>query len=888
MIVLMGMGQGLVRGGSGPVTILLDSDASPRVRFGAERLSRALQDVGYEPDILAGQTARSGTLAILVSTASDPAQDKSAPEGYRLSRKGDGPYRVQGLGDSGSLYGCLELAGRVLEGRELPAGLNVADGPAFRLRGPCIGMQLTSILPGRGTYEYPYTPENFPFFYDKALWAEYLDFLVANRFNTLYLWNGHPFASLVRLEEYPYALEVSEEVFQRNVEMYRFLTEEADKRGIWVIQMFYNIFVSKPFAEHHGIATQHRAPTELVSDYNRKSIAKFMEMYPNVGLLVCLGEALSGQENQERWMNETIIPGVKEGMRRLGRATEPPIVVRSHAVGDVKSMVESALKHYKNLYTMSKYNGESLTTYEPRGQWQQTHLDMSRLGSTHVVNVHLLSNLEPFRYGATEFIRKSVLACRDRLGAQGLHLYPLAYWDWPNTPDKLDPLMRPYDRDWIWFEAWSRYLWQPDREPNADHRYWVGRLTGRYGDEQAAEWILSAYNDSGNCAPMLLRRFGITEGNRQTFSLGMFLDQLVNPGPYGPFSGLWEWHSPPGERLDAYIKKEHAGQAHEGETPLSVIEDASRFADRAVVAIDKAAPLVTRNREEFERLRNDIHCIQLVSQNYAEKVRAALLVMRYDLDGDRQDMHKAVTYLERALGAYRLLAERTAKTYRYSNTLQTGHRRIPIRGWKDDKPYYYHWEQMLPLYEEELAKFKARVADLDTEPVPAKTKPGPRLKAVPFELLSPHAQTYELKTGAAPFTDRTYTVLQLAEELEGLTGIRFSHDAGRSGRLDPIRFKTRVPVKVLVGYFKEDRPLWAKPPRPDIDSEAARHGGVEAVMQNAIQVEGSPGVNLHVFSFDAGEITFDPRGPGSYLILGVIAADADVPPRDVGLSPGRM
>ncbi|MBP8302747.1 MAG: hypothetical protein KBE04_01310, partial [Phycisphaerae bacterium] len=148
--------------------------------------------------------------------------------------------------------------------------------------------------------------------------------------------------------------------------------------------------------------------------------------------------------------------------------------------------------------------------------------------------------------------------------------------------------------------------------------------------------------------------------------------------------------------------------------------------------------------------------------------------------------------------------------------------------------------------------------------------------------------TYELKTGAAPFTDRTYTVLQLAEELEGLTGIRFSHDAGRSGRLDPIRFKTRVPVKVLVGYFKEDRPLWAKPPRPDIDSEAARHGGVEAVMQNAIQVEGSPGVNLHVFSFDAGEITFDPRGPGSYLILGVIAADADVPPRDVGLSPGRM
>jgi hypothetical protein len=74
----------------------------------------------------------------------------------------------------------------------LPDELDVTDGPAFRLRGPCVAMQLTSILPGRDTYEYPYTPENFPFFYDKAQWIEYLDFLVENRFNTLYLWNGHP------------------------------------------------------------------------------------------------------------------------------------------------------------------------------------------------------------------------------------------------------------------------------------------------------------------------------------------------------------------------------------------------------------------------------------------------------------------------------------------------------------------------------------------------------------------------------------------------------------------------------------------------------------------------------------------------------------------------
>ncbi len=713
-MILLTLSPAMTVTGAERIAIVVDTEASPRARFGTERLNQTLIQTGYETSIVPPAEQDVDDRKVILRITKDPTgQGRHSSEGYSLRREKQNVYSITGFGDSGVLYGCLELARRVAEIGALPTELDVAESPAFKLRGPCIGMQLTSLLPGRDTYEYPYTPENFPFFYDEDHWITFLDKLVEQRLNTLYLWNGHPFASLVKLQDYPYALEVSEEVYQRNVEMYRRLTQEADKRGIWVIQMFYNIFVSKPFAEHHGIKTQHRIPTALVSDYNRKSITRFMEMYPNVGLLVCLGEALVGQENQETWMNETVIPGVKDAMKKLGQTKEPPIVVRAHSVADVKHMVESALKHYTNLYTMAKYNGESLTTYEPRGQWQQVHLDMSRLGSTHVVNVHLLSNLEPFRYGATEFIRKSVLACRDRLGAQGLHLYPLAYWDWPNTPDNLHPYMRQYERDWIWFEAWARYLWQPDRKPGVDHSYWVKRLTQRYGNERAAALILSAYNNAGQCAPMLLRRLGITEGNRQTFSLGMFLDQLVNPGPYKPFSGLWEWQAPPGERLAEYARKQWNGQPHTGETPVTVIEAASRSAAQAVLAIERAAPHITRNPDEFERLRNDIHCIQLISRNYEEKVRAAILVLRNTYSRDPEDMEQAAIHLQKSLKIYRTLVQRTATSYRYANTLQTGHRRIPIRGWKDNEPAYYHWQQMLPLYEQELTEFKERLSKLD-------------------------------------------------------------------------------------------------------------------------------------------------------------------------------
>ena len=40
-------------------------------------------------------------------------------------------------------------------------------------------------------------------------------------------------------------------------------------------------------------------------------------------------------------------------------------------------VMDAALPLYKNLYTMHKYNGESLTTYEPRGPWSKIHTDLS-------------------------------------------------------------------------------------------------------------------------------------------------------------------------------------------------------------------------------------------------------------------------------------------------------------------------------------------------------------------------------------------------------------------------------------------------------------------------------------------------------------------------------
>ena len=94
---------------------------------------------------------------------------------------------IVGGDDSGTLYGCLELADRIKKTGALPENLHFKDKPSMILRCTCIGMQKTRLLPGCKVYEYPYTPENFPFFYDKELWREYLDLMVENgRFQRQY------------------------------------------------------------------------------------------------------------------------------------------------------------------------------------------------------------------------------------------------------------------------------------------------------------------------------------------------------------------------------------------------------------------------------------------------------------------------------------------------------------------------------------------------------------------------------------------------------------------------------------------------------------------------------------------------------------------------------
>ena len=800
-------------------------------------------------------------------------------EGFTLVRKGK-KVRVIGNDGAGAIYGVNKLLELLQEDPTLSQLATIHEVPQMKLRGACVGLQKTVYLPGHRVYEYPYTPENFPWFYDKQLWIRYLDLLAENNMNTVYLWNGHPFASLVKLKDYPFAPEVDDATMQKNQEMFGFLVDEADRRGIRVIQMFYNIILSKPFADHYGLKTQdrNRPITPLIADYTRKSIAAFVEKYPRVGFLVCLGEAMSGIDTDIKWMTETVIPGIKDGLKASGRTDTPPIILRNHDT-DGPAVLKASLPLYPNIYTMNKYTGESLTTYEPGGPWGETHRMLAAAAPIHIDNVHILANLEPWRWSSPAFTQKAVQAMHRVHHSKGLHLYPQAsYWDWPYTADKLQDGRRllQIDRDWMWYRAWGRYAWNCER--GADQTYWKKQLADYYGiDTISAGQLLRAYDEVGEIAPKLLRRFGITEGNRQTLLLGMTMGELVNPYKYTIYPGFYESCGPEGEKLIEYVEKEWKHLPHTGELPLDIVEQCAQHGIEAEHAVDLLVANPTRHADEFERVRKDMKFYRMFSAAFRLKVIAAQQVLNYKWSQDIKYLDKAVQYMEQSQNWWNALSAATQDAYLYANSMQTAQRRIPVGG---DGGKMKTWSELATVYQAELDALKENIIKLKN-PVEKANENILPARPASVKLFAKNTQLITLKKGAIIFENRPDTpVDSVAPELIGLQALVLNRDTTRIVGTT-IEFESDKPVKLLVGLFKDDDSKWAKAPKLEIDATGNEYGQAEPLLTNAISIVQMPKVNIHQYTLPAGRQTLHlPKG----ILMVAGFTTSDIKPRDCGLN----
>lgn len=641
----------------------------PQIAWGKSKLDSALFAAGYD--------IKMHPVEIVIDKSEGTLPQKArGPEGYHISiqkRK----IKISGFNAAGAMYGCLQLAEKISHEGKVPERWDFASTPVMKQRGTCI------LLMKLGTYNYPITPKEFPFFYDKKLWLEYLDFLAKNRFNYVAFWNGHPFDYFVKLEKYPEAQAgMPHGLVQENHDMLLWLCKEGQKRNIRFMFEFYNIHTSVYFQKAHHLSDEISEPTPLLKDYTAYCIEKFVSEFPQVGLYITPGEAIK-LEYTDSWLNDVIFPAVK----RTGRT--PPIFIRAWGI-DLQH-ARKVVGNYPDLYFERKYNVEMIadTLVDPE------NAEWAKLNGNHVVNIHCLGNLEPFRWNPPSFIQKCLQSAH-RAGANGLHLYPRKAWRWPYGCDTGRKELQ-WKRDALWFEMWGRYAWNPDRDPIAERRFWLNRLTRIFGTREAARHFSNSFATGADVLPALQRLFWLGNDNHTVVAAGGKVIQLQSAEgiPFLPLSVV---------RIPAYLAALQNKQALTGESPMDFLAKKVAEAKSAMEEAQRGFLVASKNQDMAKRYESDARAIWLVAKFYEHKMQAVTAKVLFEKQkGDDEKQREFLADLNASVQDFRDLTELTDTTYESLSDVPAWH---PERL----KTCPYHWRDVLPIYEKEFEIYKKTMA----------------------------------------------------------------------------------------------------------------------------------------------------------------------------------
>jgi len=361
------------------------------------------------------------------------------------------------------------------------------------------------------------------------------------------------------------------------------------------------------------------------------------------------------------------------------------------------------------------------------------------------------------------------------------------------------------------------------------------------------------------------------------------MTQLINPYRYGLFTLLYNSEGPEGEMLTEYAEKEWKNEKHVGETPVQIINEVKAHGKNAVEAIAKASASIKLNKQEFERLKNDMFIYNALANNYAEKASAALDVLRYKYSNDVKDLERGYQHLQKSLVYFQTLVDLTRNTYRYANSMQTQQRKIPIGG---ENGKNKTWEELLPYYQLELKNFRRHVDSLQSPKKEGVTIKKMILKNADVAFITKPDAFYSVEIGKEIFTDTATYIKDFAEELKQLNGLKLSKSK-QLAEGTTIQFNSIKPIKVLVGYFNSPDSRFLQEPQLETDATANDYGQAESKIRNALIVSGLPSVNIHSFSFKAGTNTLA-LPTGICLILGFVDDSQEIPVYDAGLISGGV
>lgn len=681
------------------VNIVYDK-ASPQAKYAAVMLGKTLTVNGY--------TLNATKAGIVITLSSNGKRIKE--EAYTIRTNGK-TIAIIGGDNRGMIYGSLALVEEVRNGVRLEAIKSRSEKPHLIFRA------IKFDLPW---YTYRHSDAldlHYETCRDLNYWKTFLDMMVENRFNSLTLWNLHPYTFMIKPKNFPEASPFTENELKEWQSLFHGIFQTAKERAIDIYIVPFNIFVSPEFSKAHNVNMdnlQHDFfvkgdTSELVKRYTRECVTQMLQEYPEItGMGLTLGEGMGGMTPQEReeWMNQTIIEGMRLSGRKLKLIHRIPFSSTTGSLGVTSIETEKLTRieiekqgqlsflqppifadlkynwsHAHSTPTLVKVHGGKLyDTYfkpEPKNykiNWTVRNEDFFclRWGVPDFIRSHIATNNQSY-VGGYMIGSETYIPAKDYFTKTSIAV------NWKYA----------FERQWLFYKLWGRLLYNP-QTPDA---IFQAEFIHRY--RKQGNNLLKAFSSAGKTPLRLGSLFDFTMDLTLYEEGFMALDDKVKRVEYISVNRLI--HQPVTDpnyvSVADYVKATIAGSSFDKNkiTPPLLIDMLENDCNEAL-ALVKDINTSGNNALMFEVA--DVKAWANMGLHFAEKLKGAIALQTYRTKGGKENKQNAIRYLQNALKYWDEVIHITRPIY---NDMPLVHysEQNGVRS-EENKHLTFHWEKLRP------------------------------------------------------------------------------------------------------------------------------------------------------------------------------------------------
>lgn len=688
--------------------------SEPKLEFATNEVKKELESLNYSPDI-SGFEAFSKAAAeinILIISADNPkypslnlnpTQIPEQAESYVIRKESSSSktvFTIIGSDLSGAMYGGIDFAERIkLYGIEAIRDETIS--PYIEKRGLKFNIPLDARTPGYADFGSA-AQANIANMWDITFWKEFIDQLARHHYNTISLWNEHPFPSLIKLSDYPdVALDdvkrttldldhlhstydtrgknvVSPEILS-NLETIKTISinekiifwqdvmQYAHDRGIAFYFFTWNVFIWGADGKHEITNNQ---DNKITKDYYKKCITQMFVTYPHLaGIGLTAGENMKG--NKEEWLFDVYAEGMMDAQKQFPER-DFTLIHRTHQTGIAD--INDLFKPYTGKFDFSfKYAGAHIYAYD-----NPTYTDVSfnNLPEDKRAWLELRNDdIFNFRWGDPDFVRRFITNLPSQTKLRGFLMGPDGYvWgrDFTSTSPEFRNKLE-INKHWYRFKLWGNLSYNP----NLNEAYFKRVVDNKF--PQANGELFEAWTQASKIFPIVtefhwwrrdlewaveggIRREGWPKSSKEEFhSLLDFIQGGKEPNiqPGSPNSNIVD-----------YVNNVLDNKQSISVTPPQVIE---KLRKHSALALSLVKGINSSDDTEQEITIGDIKCMALLGNYYAEKIEGAVNYQFLLKTADTSYQTKAIANMKKAAVVYKEMADIAAGQYKPQILARNGH-----------------------------------------------------------------------------------------------------------------------------------------------------------------------------------------------------------------------